>query len=104
MNPLEIAEIGRTGLRVTRLGFGGAAIGGVFAEIPEKAAIDAVRKAFQLGVRYFDTAPRYGHGKSETYLGRALSNVPRHDLLISTKVGLLLRPEPPVEGTELASG
>ena len=92
VNPLQTTEIGETGLRVTRLGFGGAAIGGIYTEVPQDEAVQSVLRAFQLGVRYFDTAPQYGHGRSEGYLGQALPGVPRDAYVLSTKVGRVLQP------------
>ena len=63
MEPLETAEIGSTGLRVTGVGLGGAALGGLYSDVPEEKAIDTVVRALDLGVSYLDTAPQYGHGK-----------------------------------------
>jgi D-threo-aldose 1-dehydrogenase len=92
MNPFETNSIGRTGLGVTRLGLGGAALGGMYTEVSEAQGIEAVHRALDLGTRYFDTAPLYGHGKSERYLGAALSGVPRLSYVLSTKVGRVLEP------------
>ena len=92
MDPLATAEIGKTGLRVTRLGMGGAPLGGLFADVAGDVASQTVRRALKLGVRYFDTAPLYGHGKSERFMGEALSGVPRDDFVISSKVGRVLDP------------
>ena len=95
MNPLDTAEIGRTGLRVTRLGFGGAPIGGSRAEVTEQDAVSSIHRAVDLGVAYFDTAPLYGHGKSERFYGQTLSQVPRESFVLSTKVGRVLEPLDP---------
>lgn len=100
MDPLETVEIGATGLRVTRLGFGGAAIGGFYSEVPEEAAVQTVIRAHEVGVRYFDTAPLYGRGKSEWFYGKALPTVARDEFVISTKVGRLLRPDQAEEGKD----
>ncbi len=56
--------------------------------------------AWELGVRYFDTAPHYGLGLSERRLGRALAARPRSELVVSTKVGRLLEPVEAVEGLD----
>jgi len=72
------------------LGFGAAAIGA--PSVPSAQAIDCVSAAWDGGLRYFDTAPMYGAGRSETLLGRALSGRPRGSYLLSTKVGRLVRP------------
>lgn len=90
MNPLERVEIGKTGLQVTRLGMGCAPLGGLFEDVPEARGLATVERALALGVNFFDTAPLYGYGKSETYLGRALAGVPRSSYVLATKVGRLL--------------
>jgi D-threo-aldose 1-dehydrogenase len=95
MNPLEKAEIGKTGLQVTRLGMGSAPLGGLFQDVPEMRALGLVRRALELGINFFDTAPLYGYGKSESYLGKALACVPRSSYVLATKVGRLLIPADP---------
>jgi D-threo-aldose 1-dehydrogenase len=74
-------------LSLPPLGFGCAPIGNLYEPVSDEEAQGAMCEAFAKGIRYFDTAPFYGYGLSETRLGRALSGLPRHDLLISTKVG-----------------
>ncbi len=86
--------IGRTGLEVSVLGFGGAGIGNLYRELPEKDALDAVHESFASGVRYFDTAPFYGFGLSELRVGKALSGA-LPPPVISTKVGRRLVPTGP---------
>jgi D-threo-aldose 1-dehydrogenase len=92
MDPTESAEIGTTGIRVTQLGMGGAPFGGNVSEVTESAATEAVQTARRLGIRYFDTAPLYGRGKSEGFFGRVLADVPRDGFVLSTKVGRVLNP------------
>jgi D-threo-aldose 1-dehydrogenase len=75
----------------TVLGLGGAALGDLFERLPEEQADGAVRAAFDAGVTYFDTAPFYGHGLSEHRIGRALRQVDRERVMVSTKVGRLYR-------------
>jgi D-threo-aldose 1-dehydrogenase len=75
------------------LGFGGAPLGNLFAAIAEEAATKLVRRAFDRGIRYFDTAPHYGNGLSEHRIGVALRELPRDDYVLSTKVGRLLVPD-----------
>ena len=87
----ERVPLGRTGLELTRLGFGGASIGGIFRWVEDEDAIATVRHAWSLGVRYFDTAPLYGYGASERRFGRALADRPRDGFVLSTKVGRLVR-------------
>lgn len=90
MHPLEKAALGRSGLQVTRLGLGCAAIGGLYGDIPDDQATQVVHKALDLGLNLFDTAPLYGSGKSEERLGRALHDVPRDSYVLASKVGRLL--------------
>jgi D-threo-aldose 1-dehydrogenase len=87
----ERIPLGRTGLELTRLGFGGASIGGIFRWVEEDDAIATVRHAWSLGVRYFDTAPLYGYGASERRFGTALAGLARDSFVLSTKVGRLVR-------------
>ena len=89
----ERVPLGHTGLTVTRLGFGGASIGGLFSDVRDEDAIAAVRHAWDLGVRSFDTAPLYGYGASERRVGAALRDRPRDAFVLSTKVGRLVRDE-----------
>jgi D-threo-aldose 1-dehydrogenase len=89
---LEERRIGRTSAHVTTLGLGGGALGGLYDPVAEDAAIETVRHAYELGVRYFDTAPLYGHGRSERRLGRALEGIDRSGYVLSTKVGVAIDP------------
>jgi D-threo-aldose 1-dehydrogenase len=73
---------------------GGAALGNIFAAFSETEAQDTFAAAWEAGVRYFDTAPWYGHGLSEHRLGTALRNWPRDQTIISTKVGRVYDPAP----------
>ena len=90
--PTEPVPLGRTGLRVTRLGFGGASIGGLFSPVSDGDAQATLEHAWDLGIRYFDTAPLYGYGLSERRFGAALRGRPRDAFVLSTKVGRLIRP------------
>jgi aryl-alcohol dehydrogenase-like predicted oxidoreductase len=80
-------QLGNTGLEVSNISFGASSLGGVFHEINEQQAIEAVHTALQLGINYFDVAPAYGATKSETVLGKALRDIPRNSFFLSTKVG-----------------
>ncbi|MCF1709928.1 aldo/keto reductase [Tabrizicola sp. J26] len=84
-------RIGNGGLTFTTLGFGAAPIGNLYRAISDEAADEILARAWQAGIRYFDTAPLYGMGLSETRLNRFLRSKPREDYVISTKVGRLLR-------------
>jgi len=74
------------------LGLGTAPLAGMYEAVEEEAAVATVERAWELGVRYFDTAPYYGSGLAERRLGSVLSGKPRDEFVVSTKVGRLLRP------------
>ncbi len=92
MNPLEPRQIGTTGISVTALGLGGAPLGGLFSTVGAENAVNTVRRGYELGVRFFDTAPLYGRGKSERFYGQALSEYDRDSYILSSKVGRVLDP------------
>jgi D-threo-aldose 1-dehydrogenase len=84
------------GLRFSGLGFGAAVIGNLYRATSDEDARAAVDAAWAAGVRYFDTAPHYGLGLSESRLGAALADRPRDEYTLSTKVGRrLVRANPP---------
>lgn len=86
----------------TRLGLGGGPLGGLFRPVSEEQALAAVERAWQGGLRYFDVAPLYGHGRAERFVGEALKTKPRDQFVISTKVGRLLRPEAAARPSDFA--
>jgi myo-inositol catabolism protein IolS len=93
---MEYREFGQTGFRVSCLGFGGAAISGEgggygFGEISETDAIDLVKRAYDLGINLFDTAPIYGFGESERRMGKALRSI-RDKVWIVSKSGVSWHP------------
>ena len=94
MSSLAKRELGKTGVEVSVLGFGGAGIGNLYRELAEEDAVAAVHESFASGVRYFDTAPFYGFGLSELRVGKALRGA-QPPPVISTKVGRLLLPTGP---------
>lgn len=75
-----------------RFGMGCAALGNIFALYSEAEATETFAAAWHAGVRYFDTAPWYGHGLSEHRLGRAMQDWPRDRVVVSTKVGRVYDP------------
>lgn len=87
MDPFATRELGRTGLALTRLGFGGAHLGEFYALVDEADALATVETAYARGIRYFDTAPWYGNTLSEHRLGHVLRQKPRATLALSTKIG-----------------
>lgn len=80
-------EIGHTGMHVSNLGFGASSLGGVFRNITEADALEAVFTAIDNGINFIDVSPYYGHLKAETVLGKALRDIPRNKYFLSTKVG-----------------
>jgi D-threo-aldose 1-dehydrogenase len=79
---------------VTRLALGTAPLGGWPEATDPQVALDVINAAWAAGFRFFDTAPLYGHGLSEGWLGEALATRSRDEFSIATKVGRLLRPTP----------
>jgi D-threo-aldose 1-dehydrogenase len=78
-----------------RLGLGTAPLAGLYQEVDDDTAHAIVERAWDLGMRYFDTAPYYGSGLAERRLGAVLRDRPRDEYVVSTKVGRLLRPGDP---------
>ncbi len=94
---IEKRMVGRTGIEVTAWGMGCAPLGGVGDRISNETSDAILNAAWDKGIRYFDTAPLYGHGLSEKRVGRILSGKSRDEFVLSTKIGRLLVPE--MEGT-----
>ena len=92
-NDLARVTLGRTGLQTSWLGLGTAPLGGLFTEVSDAQAEAVVERAWQRGIRLFDTAPLYGFGLAEQRLGRVLAKRPRDEFVLTTKVGRLLRTE-----------
>jgi len=69
------------------LGLGTAPLGGLYEAVDEDAALAVVDRAWDLGLRFFDTAPYYGSGLAERRLGEGLRRRPRDAFAVSTKVG-----------------
>ena len=97
MSVLPKRRIGKTKLEVTTLGLGGAPMGGFRATISDAEAAGLIETAWQDGVRYYDTSPFYGYGRSELRMGAALREKPRDEYVLSTKVGRILHPLKPGE-------
>jgi D-threo-aldose 1-dehydrogenase len=88
-------RLGNGGLNFTEIGFGAAPLGNLYRAISEDAAQAVLARAWEGGLRYFDTAPLYGYGLSETRLNHFLRDKSRDDYVISTKIGRLLRASTP---------
>jgi D-threo-aldose 1-dehydrogenase len=97
--------LGRTGLEVSTLGFGGAPLGDLYQKLDDSAAIAAVERALALGVNLVDTSPLYGRGLSEHRCGTAIRRVPRDQVVLCTKVGRWMDPfHAPGDGSRYVGG
>src|SRR5438094_8230529 len=94
---MQHRDLGRTGIRVSAIGFGAWAIGGAagasgtplgWGRTSDDESLAAIRRARELGVTFFDTADSYGFGRSESLLGIVLSRR-RNEVVIATKVGIV---------------
>ena len=83
---------------VAALALGTATLGNLLREMSDERAWAILEAAWDVGVRRFDTAPHYGLGLAERRLGEFLRTRPRDELVVSTKVGRLLRPDPAWSG------
>ena len=83
---MEYRTLGKTGLNVSKLAFGGSSLGSVFRSVTEEDGIRTVHTALDHGINLIDTAPYYGITKAETVLGKALKGVARDRYLLATKV------------------
>jgi D-threo-aldose 1-dehydrogenase len=98
-NVAQRRPVGRTGLSVTALGVGSAPLGGLYAPVTTEEALGMLEAAWEAGIRYFDTAPMYGNGRSEHLVGHLLrgkgqdDGTPAGDWVLSTKVGRLMTTE-----------
>ena len=89
---------------MTRLGLGTAPLGGLFEAVADDEAHRVVETAWQAGMRFFDTAPLYGHGLAEQRLGAVLGSKPRDEFVLATKVGRLLRAGAPPDPSQSYHG
>jgi D-threo-aldose 1-dehydrogenase len=94
MEPIERRTLGRTNVEVTKLGLGGAGIGDLTETLDEEMAQSILHAAWDGGIRYYDTSPFYGHGKSEHRVGHFLRQKPRDEFVVSTKVGRIFQAAP----------
>ncbi|GAA6160305.1 aldo/keto reductase [Ruegeria sp. HU-ET01832] len=75
---------------LTRMGFGGAPLGNLYRKVSDEDAQAALQAAYDAGIRFFDTAPQYGLGRSEQRFGEAIARFGRENIQLSTKIGRLL--------------
>ena len=94
MNPIDQKLFKRTDIKTTILGFGGSTVGNLDQAriVSETDAFLTTKRAWDEGIRYFDTAPLYGAGLGEHRMGHALRSKERDSYTISTKVGVILKP------------
>ncbi len=86
----DTVQIGNNGTNITRLGFGTAPLGYLYDPVEDDIAVSTMVRAYQLGIRWFDTAPLYGQGAAEIRLGLALKTIPRDKITIATKAGYVV--------------
>jgi aryl-alcohol dehydrogenase-like predicted oxidoreductase len=85
---MKVRRFGKTGLRVSEIGFGCWALGGhAYGPVRDKDSLEALAAAWDSGVNFFDTADTYGEGHSEELLGKFLKGKPRDRLILATKCG-----------------
>jgi L-galactose dehydrogenase/L-glyceraldehyde 3-phosphate reductase len=82
---MEYRTLGKTGLRVSALGFGCGNVGGLIIREEPRTRVRAVARAIEAGINYFDTASMYGNGQSEQNLGQVLNEL-KPDVYVGTKV------------------
>ncbi len=99
---IDRRRIGTTALYVPELGFGAASLGNLYHPVDDATARAALDAALHAGMVYFDTAPHYGRGLSERRVGDALRS--RTDVVVSTKVGRLLEPDPSITDDRMRDG
>jgi len=99
---MEQRTLGRTGLKVSLLTFGCGAVGGLMTKGEPDDQMRAVRSALDIGITFFDTAPLYGNGASETNLGRILKEL-KPDIVLGTKVRIAPEQKDDIEGAVMSS-
>jgi aryl-alcohol dehydrogenase-like predicted oxidoreductase len=100
---METRAFGRTGLNTSLLGFGCGAVGGLMVRGAPGDQERTVAEALDAGINYFDTAPLYGNGQSETNLGRILKALKPANVIVGTKVRLRAEDLANVQGAVAAS-
>lgn len=89
---LALRQLGSTAVKTSALGLGGAPIGGFRYTLSEDQGAATIAAGYEEGLRYFDTSPYYGYGRSELLYGHALRSRPRDSFVLSTKVGRWMAP------------
>lgn len=91
---MRYREFGRTGWKVSEVGFGGWQIGGTWGRVDDAASIRTLHHAFAQGINFVDTAELYGNGHSETVIGEALRQWRGDKIYVATKVQPTIWPDP----------
>mgnify|MGYP001823133457 FL=1 len=89
---MQYRTLGKTGYRVSDVGFGAWAIGGTWGEVTESDAMSALNEAVDRGITFFDTADVYGDGRSEKLIAVLRRERPEADMIVATKAGRRLDP------------
>src|SRR5216683_212161 len=97
-------RVGKTSLAVPRIGIGTAPLGNMFEALSDEQADAVLASAVGHRLRYFDTAPLYGHGLAEQRVGRAVAPLSREEVFVSTKVGRLLQADAPRDESQFYQG
>lgn len=100
MKPSDTRQLPKSGLELTVMGLGCSQMGNLYKVVPYEDAKGAFEAAWAAGIRYYDTAPYYGHTRSERRLGTMLTEAGRAESVISTKVGRVMVPDSAVEAEE----
>ena len=99
---MKYRPLGNTGLSVSEIGFGCGNVGGLMVRGEHSDQVRAVARAMELGINYFDTAPSYGDGQSETNLGRVLNELSA-DVYVGTKFRVTTHEPGRIKGNVIAS-
>jgi aryl-alcohol dehydrogenase-like predicted oxidoreductase len=99
---MNYRDLGRTGMRVSEIGFGCGNVGGLMIRGEPRERVRAVARAMELGINYFDTAPSYGDGQSERNLGLVLKEL-RPQVYVGTKVRLVAQDMADIKGGVIRS-
>ena len=99
---MKYRPLGNTGLNVSEIGFGCGNVGGLMIRGDHRQQVEAVARAMELGINYFDTAPSYGDGQSETNLGRVLKELSA-DVYVGTKFRVTTHEPGRIKGNVIAS-
>ena len=85
--------LGKTGIEVSAIGFGGAPFGDLFENLDDQVCYDTLKNSLNNGINFFDTSPYYGYGLSEHRIGNYLKSIRRKDFTLCTKVGRYMTPD-----------